>query len=806
MIRMTRENARQEIRSRWRDIITEYTEPARDNVNGETSYICPICGHGKGGDGLTYNPRSKDGNGLKCFGCNFTGDIIALIREHTGVDYNTALNEAAGILGIEIESGRTSAREDFAPSKENGSEIGPNSHVNTGEHKTPTDGQKTPGQGQNGGGPLLPNGTDPADADFSAYYEQCLDRLTRPEARAYLERRGISMENARRFKIGYDPQADPVNVPGGIRRNQHHFPVPRIIIPVTPGHYIGRSIDPNTEKKYCKMNNIGCKIGIFNADALKPATDQEQARPVFVTEGAFDALSVIEAGADAIALNSTSNVNLLLEKIDQAEAPGPFILCLDKDGAGQRAQRDLVAGLRKRGLPFISADINGAQKDPNEALTANKYRFRADIEKAKREAGEAARLPGLLSYAEAVNVFETATDKRLDMKSFPKFSETANIQLHDSVVLAADTGAGKSSLAINFVNDLNSQYPVIYFNLEMTMIQVLRRLTAIYSGFEIKSIEQYRKDPKIAEAVNISLKAITSRKPLQVLQATDAATVEQMTAIIDRSIKGREEPTIVIIDHSLLVNTEAGTSARYERFTQISESLRRLSLSRNIILFILLQQNRAGKASEEERPRNSSLKESGSWENDATHICFLWYDPLEPGRNKKKILLTKNRNGESGGEFPLDYNKYTQTYREAEPAAGTEQGDTAADSDRPQKLSRRERQRQKLINAYNDAYILTFGEPTLKDIAEAADVTTGTVKSWIKEYGGCTIDGVQLDPAGIDTKVELTGFIKLTRADNAPEEITEGEEDSEQDEPGPDQEESKTTRKGRKPRKGRNSI
>lgn len=776
MLKMTRDNARQEIRARWREIIPEYTGRARDNVNGEASYICPFCGHGTNGDGLTRNPRSKDGNGLKCFGCDFTGDIIELIRQHTGADFNTALNEAAGILGIEIETDRASAREDFSTDRGNKPENGPNSHVNTGEHKTPTGGGKMPAGGQNEGGALSSTGKEETEPgpDFTAYYRECADRITDPAAAAYITGRGISIETAKRHWIGYDPKADPANAPGGISRSPYSHPVPRLIIPVTPGHYIGRSIDPATEKRFCKMNNYGCKSGIFNAEgALRPAADQEEGRPVFITEGAMDALSIIEAGAEAVGLNSASNVNLLLTTIDQTGTPGPFILCLDKDSAGQRAQRDLIEGLRKRGLPFIAADISGKCKDPNEALTADRGQFEADIEKATAEVKKAAGLPGLLSYEDAVNIFETANDEYLKLQSFPNFSKTANIQLHDSVVIAADTGAGKSSLALNFLNDLNEQYPIIYFNLEMTMIHVLRRLVAINSGFEIRNIENYKKDPDTAQLVNICLNRITKRKPLQVLNAGDITTVEQIEAVIDRSTKDREEPTIVIIDHSLLVNTEAANNSRYDRFTQISEKLRKLSLSQNIILFILLQQSRAGKASEEERPKNSSLKESGSWENDATQICFLWYDPLEPGRNKKKLLITKNRNGESGGEFPLDYNKHTQTYREAGPGADQEGQET--ETGQPQKLTRRERQRKKLEKAYQDAYFSTFGEPTLKAMAEAADVTTATIKGWIKEYGGCTIDGVKQDPAGIDTKVEYTGFIKLTPADSAPEEITEGQ-------------------------------
>ena len=394
------------------------------------------------------------------------------------------------------------------------------------------------------------------------------------------------------------------------------------------------------------------------------------------------------------------------------------------------------------------------------------------------------------------------------MKSFPKFSKAAKIGLHDSVVLAADTGAGKSSLAMNFLNDLNDEYPVIYFNLEMDLIKVLRRLVAICLGgiMDIDTIEQqYKKDDLTAGVVKNALHLITHRKPLQVLQSTDAATVEDIEEIVQRSIKGREEPTVVFIDHSLLVNTRAANNSRYDRFTQISEKLRKMSLNNDIILFILLQQSREGKKDETERPRNSSLKESGSWENDATQICFLWYDPIA---KRKKIILSKNRNGYAGKEFALNYFSGAQVYTEAQEdqtgQGSQESPETAAG--RPQTLSRRERQRQRLETAYKEAYYKAWGNPTLKDIAEAADVTTATVKGWIKEYGGCFVDGEQVDPAGIDTQVELTGFIKITPADQAPEEFTGGEDQEPEEDQEEGQEGTEATAKKRKVRKGRNSI
>ena len=374
---------------------------------------------------------------------------------------------------------------------------------------------------------------------------------------------------------------------------------------------------------------------------------------------------------------------------------------------------------------------------------------------------EAEYFPGLVTYDAAEKVFSEADDSYLDIKGFQKLSKIAKIQTHDTVALAADTGAGKSSLMLNFIEGLNDEYPVLYFNLEMDVKTIFRRLVAIHTGITLDTIEDYKNSERTQDIVKNALCALTSRKPLQIID--DVYNVEDIEQLIAKSTKGRTEPTIVIIDHSLLVTTKKRTSGRYERFTHISEELRRISRKHNIVMFSLLQQNRAGKADEETRPTNSSLKESGSWENDSTHIVFLWWDP---SIKRKRIVITKNRGGESGGDVVLEYRKKSQIYYEAEP---DEQ--EAAAPERKTKRTTRDKRRDKLIQANEEAIIKTNGKPTLHDIAEAAGVTVSTVKGWIKEYGGFTIDGKQIDPAGIDEKVEHTGFIRLT-----PHEEDEAEE------------------------------
>ena len=755
-----RDRARQMIRERIR--CTELIKPA-PNHRGNTGYCCPSCRSGthRGAastGALVYYP---DTNKVYCQRCHWGGDPIDIYMKETGADYNTALSLLAERVGADLLP-PVDKREAQRPAQSN--DTSAQDTKPAGEDKTPAEGAQS--------------ATATSPADYMAYYAECRERLKDPAAVSYLSARGISYETAYNCWIGYDPAADPASAPGAMGSEHKPHPCPRLIIPTSAAHYVGRRIDGKEE--FAKLNSKGGTPGIFNSATL----NNPKVKYIFVCEGAFDALSVLQTRHNAVALNSANNAAALLEILERNAQAGNktdavFILCLDNDKAGQEATEIIKDGLQRLKVSCITGNICGKWKDPNEALTSNAEVFALMVETeitkakelreimqeeepaeelpAKEEQAEPPTLPGQLTYSAAVNLFETADNEIITIKSFPAFSETAKIKKHDSFILAADTGAGKSSLAINFMNDLNEKYPCIYFNLEMDTIDVLQRLVSIHTGIELDCIEGYQKDQQTAAAVNTALKAITDRQPLQIIQG--AYLLSAIEDIIEKSTKDRQETTIVFLDHSLLVDIDKNSGSRYDRFTQVSEGLRKMALRYNIILFVLLQQNRAGKAAEDERPKNSSLKESGSWENDATQICFLWYDPTT---KRKKLLLTKNRHG-SAGEFTLNYWQKTQTYTEAkdQQAAGL----TISLPERPA-MSKREKQQQRLADSYRAAYTATGGHPTLKAIAEAADVTTTTIKSWIKEYGGCTVDGIQQDPAGIDTIVEYDGFIKLTPADN----------------------------------------
>lgn len=371
-------------------------------------------------------------------------------------------------------------------------------------------------------------------------------------------------------------------------------------------------------------------------------------------------------------------------------------------------------------------------------------------------------LPGLLTLDSAMNIFQTADQTFYEFPAFPLFSKLAKIRTHSFITLAADTGAGKSSLAINLLDNINDRLPVLYINLEMDRLQIIQRLVSIHGGLELSRVEGYQRDRNTAETVNAVLGAVTSRKPLQIRE--DLYSIEDIEKkAIEPATQGRKEPTLVIIDHGLLLQTnDKGLKGEYERYTYIAKELRRISKQYNIILLCLLQMNRESKKDANAKPALWSLKTSGEWENSSTGVLFLWYDP---DQKKKLLIIAKNRGGQLG-EVALDYTGSKQIYTEAatQPAGLDYHALTipdAAKGRRTRKQSPREKKYQQFQEAIEAATRATGGKPSVQAIAEAAGVMTSTVIAWGKEFG-MTMDGKVIDPAGIDNFIDPDAVIRLT--------------------------------------------
>ena len=331
---MNRSDAAREVKTRYAD----YLQLAKKRVAGKPTYICPLCGNGSGkdGDGMSIDPHG-DGTQLKCFKCGFYGDIVDLYQQENACDAGEAFTALYDRFGITIDDDRAER---------------PQRPQNDPQRGNTPPATERPAEGR----------TEAAESkpDFTDYYKSCKEHITDDAAQAYLTFRGLSNDLAARFWIGYDPKAG------------------FLIIPCATSFYIARNTDRQSDFRY--KNPTGVSIELFNKAALRNDTG----RPVFITEGAINALSIIEAGGEALALNSASNTRKLLEELKAHRTRSTLILCLDNDPAGEKATAQLAEGLRELNIPCITSNVSGKHNDPNEHLCADRSAFIEAVAAAER--------------------------------------------------------------------------------------------------------------------------------------------------------------------------------------------------------------------------------------------------------------------------------------------------------------------------------------------------------------------------------------------------------------------------------------
>lgn len=632
---MDRATAKTEIRSRWREVIPRLLDPAKTRVNGETSYICHACGHGTHGDGLTYDPTSRDRNGLKCFGCGWSGDIIDLYQTVEGGDFNQAMSNIAAMLGIEIDPYRRNPADDFRVL----------------DDTTPQNAAETPagafGMGEQESTPRAGNAAQsateaPAEGkDYSAYYRECRARLRDPAAAAYLSGRGISLEVAEKLWIGFDPAADPASNPGGTGETKH--PCPRIIIPTSPGHYVGRSIDPNTPPQFSKMNPKGAKPHFFNGRALYSGEES-----VFIVEGAFDALSLEEIGAAAVAINSTSNARALVEKLTKRRTESTLILCLDNDGkpGTVNALQTLRDGLTRLNISFVTGDICGEYKDPNEALTGDRAAFVQAVENAKQRT--AAKPDNVLDYIDRF-MGEDIERFKSEVKTGYANLDAASGGLYGGLYcIAAISSLGKTTFAAQMADQIAAAgTDVLFFSLEQSRLELvsksLARKTAqkdMETAVTSLSIRKGWIPKQVREAAEEYKAEVGDR--VSIVEGNFSCNISFIGDYIRQYIRRNDRRPVVFIDYLQILqgDQDAGKQTTKEIVDHTVTELKRISRAHNLTVFIISSVNRSNYLTPIDF---ESLKESGGIEYTCDCIWGLQLQCLNESLFEKSEGIKKKR-------------------------------------------------------------------------------------------------------------------------------------------------------------------
>ncbi len=633
---MTREQA---IETSRREIPCEnYLEKAKGG-----GYICIYCHSGEGAHHTGAVKLYKETNTWYCHSCKRSGDPLDLIQAKYNTDFNGALAIACMILKIKIIKDK-------------------NTHRKTAENNAKTADQQETRANQSEPAEPAREGKEAEieqSANYSDYYIACHRRLKDPAALSYLTGRGISYETAKAAYIGFDPAADPAAAPGGNGEKKH--PCPRIIIPTTAGHYVGRSIDPQTAESFKKINNKGGKPGIFNQRALYGENET-----VFVVEGAFDALSLMEVGAPAIAINSTSNADKMIKALEEQPTAATLILCLDNDEAGKKAENVLREGLQRLNISYVTANICGTHKDPNEALQADRSAFAENVRKA--QAQTAARPDNVGAYIDNlmsgdIDSFKEAIDRRT---GFAKLDEKIGGLYAGLYCIAAISSLGKTTFAHQIADQLAAAgKDVLFFSMEQSRLELVSK--SISRRTAQKDLKAGKKDmPNAVTSLSIRRGNLPENvlytaeeyrdeigNKLSIIEGNFNCDIDFIGEYIRQYIRRTGCKPIVFIDYLQILQTSDERQQRREAIDTAVTELKRISREHGLTIFIISSVNRSNYLTPIDF---ESLKESGGIEYTCDVIWGMQLqclnDPIFDSKEKERVKQKREKVRDAKAENP----------------------------------------------------------------------------------------------------------------------------------------------------------
>lgn len=224
---------------------------------------------------------------------------------------------------------------------------------------------------------------------------------------------------------------------------------------------------------------------------------------------------------------------------------------------------------------------------------------------------------------------------------------TGGLQKQDLVILAARPSMGKTTLAVNIGTNISKSKAVAVFSLEMSKEQLAKKVLSSCTHVDLLKINAGQLDDKDWENIGKASGPLAQQKMF--FDDTAAITVSEIKAKC-KKIKIQYGLNIVIIDYLQLITGKGDN--RVQEISQISRALKQLAKELDVTVIALSQLSRACESRPNHRPMLSDLRESGSIEQDADIVMFLYrdeyYNKESEDKNLAECIFAKNRNGKVG--------------------------------------------------------------------------------------------------------------------------------------------------------------
>ncbi|HDI3253596.1 TPA: replicative DNA helicase [Vibrio cholerae] len=231
--------------------------------------------------------------------------------------------------------------------------------------------------------------------------------------------------------------------------------------------------------------------------------------------------------------------------------------------------------------------------------------------------------------------------------------KTAGLQGSDLIIVAARPSMGKTTFAMNLCENaaMEQDKPVLIFSLEMPAEQIMMRMLASLSRVDQTKIRTGQLDDEDWARISSTMGILMEKKNMYI-DDSSGLTPTEVRSRARRIAREHGGLSLIMVDYLQLMRVPALTDNRTLEIAEISRSLKALAKELNVPVVALSQLNRSLEQRADKRPVNSDLRESGSIEQDADLIMFIYrdevYHPDSPLKGTAEIIIGKQRNGPIG--------------------------------------------------------------------------------------------------------------------------------------------------------------
>lgn len=246
---------------------------------------------------------------------------------------------------------------------------------------------------------------------------------------------------------------------------------------------------------------------------------------------------------------------------------------------------------------------------------------------------------------------------------------TSGFQRSDLIIVAARPSVGKTAFALNIAQNIGvrEKETVAIFSLEMGAAQLVQRMICAEANVDAGRLRTGFLEPEDWEKLTMAIGSLSEANIY--IDDSPSVTVADIRAKC-RRLKKEKGLGMILIDYLQLIHGRGKGDNRQQEVSEISRTLKQIARELNVPVIALSQLSRGVEQRQDKRPMMSDLRESGSIEQDADIVAFLYRDDYYDKESEKKniieIIIAKQRNGPVGTvelAFLKNFNKFVNLDR-----------------------------------------------------------------------------------------------------------------------------------------------